>query len=201
MKLPLALALATSILSRLVPPGDREPLVGDLAEEYALRVRADPSYAPHLWYLRQIWSSIPPIIRMRLSREAWCATLGVALVAYFAVGLGQLAVAWAIPTSSEPTYDPLGLIVTFPLIVIIGYFAERSRRGAAAVLATLMLLAITAITLLIAVTAPVWYQAAYFFVGPVGAIVGGALHESHASSRAANSRAAQPSNARTRGDN
>jgi hypothetical protein len=61
------------------------------------------------------------------------------------------------------------------LIVIIGYFAELSRRGAATVLATLMLFAITAITLLIAVSAPVWYHAAYFVVGPVGAIVGGAV--------------------------
>jgi hypothetical protein len=175
MKLPLALSLATWILSRLASKDDREPLIGDLEEEYALRVRADASYAPRLWYLRQIYSSIPPVIRTRLSREAWLATLGVALVGYVAVGLGQLAVAWAIPSSSEPTYNPLGLIVTFPLIVIIGYFAELSRRGAATVLATLMLFAITAITLLIAVSAPIWYHAAYFVVGPVGAIVGGAL--------------------------
>jgi hypothetical protein len=175
MKLPLALALATWVLSRLVSEGDREPLIGDLEEEYALRVRADSSYAPRVWYLRQICSSIPPVIRTRLAGEAWFATLGVALVGYLAVGLGQLAVAWAIPSSSEPTYNPLGLIVTFPLIVLIGYFAERSRRGAATVLAALMLFAITAITLLIAVSAPVWYHAAYFFVGPVGAIVGGAL--------------------------
>ena len=175
MKLPLALALATWVLSRLVPEDDRGPLIGDLEEEYALRVRADSSHAARAWYLRQLCSSIPPVIRIRLSREAWFATLGVALAAYFAVGLGQLAVAWAIPSSSEPTYNPLRLIVTFPLIVVIGYFAEQSRRGSATVLATLMLFAITAITLLVAVSAPGWYLAAYFFVGPVGAIVGGAL--------------------------
>jgi hypothetical protein len=175
MKLPVALALATWLLTRLAPEGDREPLIGDLEEEYALRARADSSYAPRLWYLRQVCSSIPPVLRIRLSREAWLATLGVALLAYFAVGLGQLAIGWSIPSSLEPTYDPLGLIVTFPVVVLIGYFAELSRRGAATVLAALMMLAITTITLLIAVNAPVWYHAAYFFVGPVGAIVGGAL--------------------------
>jgi hypothetical protein len=175
MNLPVALALATWLLARLAPKDDREPLIGDLEEEYALRVRADSSYAPRMWYLRQICSSIPPVLRIRLSREAWLATLGVALLAYLAVGLGQLAVGWAIPSSLEPTYNPLGLIVTFPVIVLIGYFAELSRRGAAIALAALMMLAITAITLLIAVNAPVWYHAAYFFVGPVGAIVGRAL--------------------------
>ena len=60
MKLPVVLALATWILSRLVPEGEREPLMGDLEEEYALRVRADSSYAPRVWYLRQICSSIRP---------------------------------------------------------------------------------------------------------------------------------------------
>ena len=186
MKLPVTLALATWLLYRVAPEGDREPLIGDLEEEYALRVRADSSYAPRAWYLRQICSSIPPVLRIRIAREAWFATLGVALVAYFAVGLGQLAVAWAIPASSEPTYDPLGMIVTFPLVVLIGYFAELSRRGAAAVLAALMMLAITAITLSITVSAPVWYHAAYFVVGPVGAIVGGALgRASHRRSRGA----------------
>jgi bacteriorhodopsin len=67
------------------------------------------------------------------------------------------------------------VIVTFPVVVIIGYFAELSRRGAAAALAAIMLFAIAALTLLIAESVPVWYRAAYFAVGPVGAIVGGAL--------------------------
>ena len=99
----------------------------------------------------------------------------MALIAYLAVGLGQLAVVWSIPTSSAPTYKPLGVIITFLVVAIIGYFAELSRRRAATVLAAIMLFAITAVTMLIAVSAPVWYHAAYFVVGPVGAFVGGAL--------------------------
>jgi hypothetical protein len=175
VKLPLALNMARWILARFVPEGEREPLVGDLEEEYALRVRTDSSSAPVVWYLRQICSSIPPVIGVRLSRATWLATLGVALVAYFAVGLGQLVIFWAIPASSAPTYNPLGVIITFPLVAIIGYFAELSRRRAAIVLAAIMLFAITAVTMLIAESAPFWYHAAYFFVGPVGALVGGAL--------------------------
>ena len=175
MKLPLALNMATWLLSRLASEDEREPMIGDLEEEYALRVRTDSSCAPLVWYLRQICSSIPPVIGVRFSRAAWLATFGVALVAYFAVGLGQLVIYWAIPGSSAPTYDPLGVILTFPLVVLIGYFAEQSRRRAAIVLAAIMLFAITAVTLLIAENAPFWYHAAYFVVGPVGAWVGGAL--------------------------
>jgi hypothetical protein len=167
--------MATWVLARFVPEGEREPLVGDLEEEYALRVRTDSSSAPVVWYLRQICSSIPPVIGVRLSRATWLATLGVALIAYLAVGLGQLVILWAIPASAAPTYHPLGVIIAFPLVAIIGYVAELSRRRAAIVLAAIMLFAITAVTLLIAESAPFWYRAAYFFVGPVGALVGGAL--------------------------
>lgn len=172
---PLTLRVAIWFFSRLVPKGDREPLIGDLEEEYLLRVRADSSSAPVVWYLRQICCSIPPVLGVRLARAAWLATLHVALVAYFAVGFGQVVIQWAIPVSSAPTYDPLGVVITFPMVALIGYFAERSRRKAAIVLAAIMLLAITLMTLLITESAPVWYRAAYFFVGPVGALVGGAF--------------------------
>jgi hypothetical protein len=175
MKLPLALTVATWLFSRLVPKADREPLIGDLEEEYALRARMDSSSAPPTWYARQICSSIPHVIALRLFAAAWLATVGVALVAYIAVGLGQLVIYWAIPTSSAPTYNPLGVIMSFPLVAVIGYFAELSRRRAAIVLATIMLFAIAAVTVLIDEDAPFWYYAAYFFVGPVGALLGGAL--------------------------
>jgi hypothetical protein len=176
MKRPLGLKVATRIFSRLVSERDREPLIGDLEEEYALRTRIDPSSAPLVWCLRQICSSIPPVVAARLVGEAWLATLGVALVAYFAVGLGQVLIYLAIPASSAPTYDPLGVIVTFPMVVVIGYFAEKARRRAAVVLGAMMLLAITVVTALTTENAPAWYLAAYFFVGPLGAVVGGAIH-------------------------
>jgi hypothetical protein len=165
--------VATWIFSRLVPKVDRESLVGDLEEEYRLRARADSSSAPLGWYLREICCSIPPVVGIRLARAAWLATLCVALVAYFAVGLGQVLIYLAIPASVAPTYNPLGVIVAFPMVAFIGYFAERSRRRAAIVLGAIMLISITLATLLITENAPLWYRAAYFFVGPLGALVGG----------------------------
>jgi hypothetical protein len=171
----LALHVATWIFSRLVRKGDREPLIGDLAEEYALRVNATSSSAALKWCLQQICASIPPLLWARLTRAAWLATLGVALLAYFAVGVVQLVIHWAIPSSSAPVYKPLGLVIVFPMVVLIGYFAELFRRRAAIVLGAMMLLAITAMTVWTTENAPLWYRVAYFFVGPAAAFIGSAL--------------------------
>ena len=98
-----ALRVATWIFSGLVPKDVREPLMGDLAEEHALRVKAGSSSAALKWYLRQIFASIPPLLWTRLTRAAWLSTLGVALLAYFAVGVVQLTIRWAISSSSAPS--------------------------------------------------------------------------------------------------
>ena len=171
-----ALLAATWFFSRLVPKVDREHLIGDLAEEYARRARTGSSSVAARWYLRQICASTVPVMRIRLGRAEWLATLGVALLGYLAVAAVQLMIYWALPTAYGPTYDPLGLVVLFPVIVLIGYFAERSRRRAAMVLAAMMLLAITALTVLTTENAPLWYRVAYFVVGPVAALVGSALN-------------------------
>jgi len=104
----------------------------------------------------------------------------VALVAYVAVGVVQVIVYLAIPSSAAPTYSPLGLFVVFPLVSIIGYVAEYFRRRAALLLSGMMLAAITALTLLGTENVPFWYRLAYFVVGPAAVLMGGALHSSSA---------------------
>jgi uncharacterized membrane protein AbrB (regulator of aidB expression) len=167
-----ALRGATWIFSWLVPKDVREPLMGDLAEEYALRVKAVSSSAACKWYLRQICVSIPPLLWARLIRGAWLSTLGVALVAYFAVGVVQLLIRWGISSSSATGYNPLDLIIIFPMVVLIGYVADRLRRRAGIVLGAMMLVAITAMTLWTTESSPLWYRVAWFFVGPVAALIG-----------------------------
>jgi hypothetical protein len=170
-----AMRVATWIFSRCVPKGDREPLIGDLAEEYALRVNAVSSSAARKWYLQQICASTPPLLWARLTGGAWLATVLVALLAYFAVGVSQLIIHWAIASASATFYNPLDLVIIFPMVVLIGFFAERFRRRAAIVLGAMMLAVITAMAVWATENAPLWYQAAYFFVGPAAAFIGGAL--------------------------
>jgi hypothetical protein len=172
------LHVATWILSRLVPQGEREPLVGDLAEEYALRANAASSSAALKWYLQQVCASATPLLWARLTRVAWISTVGVALLAYIAVGIIELIVNWTISRSSASgtaAYSPLGMIITFPMVVLIGYFAERFRHSAAIVLGAMMLLAVTVMMLSTTERMPLWYRVAYFFVGPAAAFIGTAL--------------------------
>jgi hypothetical protein len=162
-----AVHVATWILARLVSKGEREPLLGDLAEEYALRTNTASASAAFKWYLQQICASAPALLYAQLTRSAWIATAGVALLAYIAVGVVELIVNRVISSSSAAAYNPLGLIITFPMVVLIGYFAARFRRRAAIVLGAMMLLAVTVRT---ASTTATWYRIAYFFVGACGGV-------------------------------
>lgn len=172
---PPALHAATWIFSWLVPKDIREPLMGDLAEAYALQVKAVSSSAALKWYLHQICVSIPPLLWTRLTRWVWLSALGVAAVAYFTVGVVQLIIRWVISSSSATVYNPLDLIMIFPMVVLIGYFAERLRRRSALVLGAMMLIAITAMTVWATEAAPLWFRVAWFVVGPAAALIGGAL--------------------------
>lgn len=165
------------LLSRLVPGHQREPLVGDLLEEFALRAKASSLPAARRWILRQAFASVPPLLWAALTRTAWLSTLGVALLAYIAVGVAEFLVNWALSgaPSGGAAYRPLGLLVTFPAVVFIAYLAARFRRGAPLVLGAAMLLAVTLITLTSTESAPAWYRAAYFVVGPAAVFIGSAL--------------------------
>lgn len=169
-----AVHVATWILSRLVSKREREPLLGDLAEEYALRAHAASESAAFKWYLQQISASAPALLYAKLTRAPWIATAGVALLAYIAVGLVELIVNRVI-CSSAAAYNPLGLVITFPMVVLIGYFAARFRRSAAILLGAMMLLAVTVMTASTTESTPQWYRIAYFFVGPTATFIGSAL--------------------------
>jgi hypothetical protein len=174
----LALPVATWIISRLVPEGEREPLVGDLTEEYSLRANATSSSAALKWYVRQVCASASPLLWVRFTRAAWLSTIGVALLAYVAVGVVEFTVDWAISNRTATgafAFKPLGLVIIFPMVVLIAYFAARFRRRAAILLGVMMLLVVTAMTLWAAENMPAWYRVAYFVTGPAAAFIGGAL--------------------------
>jgi len=168
---PPIVRVMTWIFSWLVPKDVREALIGDLMEGYARRAKVHSSSAAFRWYLWQIFASMPSLLWTRLTRAVWLSTLAVAVLGYFAVGVAQIGVRWAV----LPVNSRLDVIAIFPVVVVIGYLAERLRRRSALVLGAMMLVAITAMTLWATETAPLWYRAAWFFVGPVAAFIGGRL--------------------------
>jgi hypothetical protein len=173
-----ALHLATRACTWLAPRSQREALTGDLAEEYALRAKATSVSEASQWYLRQLYASAGPLLWSRLTRSTWISTFGVALCAYVAVGVVEFMVNWVLARRSAAgtvAYEPLGLIATFPMVVVIGYFAARLRRSAAMVLGAIMLLNVTAMMLWSAEAMPRWYRIAYFVVGPAATLIGSTM--------------------------
>ncbi len=140
--------------------------------------------AARSWYLRQIGASTAPLLWSRLTNPAWIATVGVALLAYIAVGVTELIVNGSMASASAsgaPAYNPLGMFATFPVVVLIGYFAARLRRAAPLVLAAMMLLSVTAMTWWGHESLPTWYRIAYFIVGPAATILGSRMRALRAS--------------------
>jgi hypothetical protein len=163
------------VFSWLVPSSQREALMGDLAEEYALRANGASPTAAFKWYLRQLCVSAPSLLWARIARAAWLGTAAVALLAYIAVAVVELIVNWAISRSSATgavAYNPVGMAITFPMVVLIGYFAAWYRRRAAIVLGAMMLLAVLVMTVTTTENVPLWYRIAYFLVGPAAAFIG-----------------------------
>jgi hypothetical protein len=81
-----ALHVATWILLWLVPRREREPLVGDLTEEYALRANAASSSAALKWYVQQVCASLPPLLWASFTRAAWISTVGGGCAAFQGFG-------------------------------------------------------------------------------------------------------------------
>ena len=129
--------------------------------------------------MKQVVTSAPLLLRVRLARAAWISTVGAALLAYIAVAVAELSVDWAISNWTAVgtfAYKPLGLIMLFPMVVLIGYVAGRFRRRAPIVLGVMMLLVVTTMMLSTTESVPPWYGVAYFVMGPAAAFIGAALH-------------------------
>jgi hypothetical protein len=173
---PPALRAVTWLFSRLVPKDVREPMIGDLAEEYVARAKATSSFAALSWYLREICASVPPMLWIRLTRAAWIATLAVAGLAFIAAGVVDVVVTRAIPNwAADGTFapSPLGVVIKLLVVGLIGYFAERSRRRAGLVLGAILFLVIAAMTLSSSeMSSPLWFKASWFFLGPAAAVGG-----------------------------
>jgi hypothetical protein len=170
-----ALRAVTWLFSRLVPKDVREPVIGDLAEEYAARARAISSYAAFRWYLREICASAPPMLWIRLLRATWIATLAVSVLAFIAANLVNVAITRVLPNwTADGGFipNPLGIVITLAAVGLIGFFAERLRRRAALVLGTILLLVVAAMMLSSNESSPLWFKVASLLLGPAAAVGG-----------------------------
>jgi hypothetical protein len=177
----IGMRLASSALALLTPETQREEILGDLAEEFALRSKSSSTSAATGWYYRQIVRSLPPLAWARIAKGTWLATLGTALGAYVALGIVEYALnltMMRVFTLPAAAVDALTLIFGFPLLILLGFGVSRVRPSAATTLAAIM--AIVAIAVMSNTTEDVTltYKITFVILGPLGVVLGSKFHSS-----------------------
>lgn len=178
MRLPSPPGLSGRILALIIPERDREAVIGDLAEEYALRLRSDSRFTVSRWYWAQVCRSVFPMAWSSLRRGHWLITLGVALIAYVAAGAVEFAGDWALAqfiASGAQLGWILGLILGLATMAFGGYFAAWIRPGAATAMAGIVLISVAALMATRSESVPLWYQVAFLIAGPLASLAGGTL--------------------------
>jgi hypothetical protein len=171
--------LATWLLHWVLPPKDRDAMLGDLIEEYRIRSAESPTTATR-WYWAQVCRSIPIIVVSVVRHRGWPLTVSIGLGVYVLVGainvVGTAVVAQLVGVTASSSRVS-GVVVGLSAIAIGGYVAGWMRRGAATVVGGLVLL--VAVLLIAAAndTAPFWYQLTFLTLGPLAARTGGALSQ------------------------
>lgn len=170
--------IATWLLACLLPRADREAVLGDLVEEYALRVQSTSSSRALWWYWGQACRSIPLMLWSSVRRYATLSTLAVAVAMYVAAGLLEFASTVAIAQLLDPharAFTVLSVIVGLATMGLAGYTAAWIRSGAANVLAAIILIGVALLMVTRSGGAPLWYALIFLIVGPLAALAGGAL--------------------------
>jgi hypothetical protein len=172
--------LASGLLGRILPEKDREAVLGDLAEEYALRARSTSPLSVAHWYWRQVCRSIPRVVWCFVRRGCWLRTLTVAIGAYIAAGMiefaGDAAISRLFPEGAL-IQAALGVIAGLATMALAGYIAARIRAGAEAALAGIVATSVVVLMATRSDSAPLWYQLAFLIGGPVASWAGGTLFQ------------------------
>jgi hypothetical protein len=171
---------ATWLLARLLPARDRDAIIGDLVEEYALRAQSSSSAIATRWYWGQVCRSLPAFLWSSLKRGQWIGTVGVAMVMYVVANgleaIGDVAISRLLHLTPEShSHIVVSLVVGLTTMALGGYVAARTRRNADMVLASLILIGVAVLMVAIPDSVPLWYQIAFLVAGPLASLAGGWL--------------------------
>ena len=184
---PLPPRLPAWLLEHTLPTQALEYVLGDLAEEYALRSESGSSNAS-LWYWLQISRSLPTLFSAALRYAGLLRTIGVAVavfvVASVAESLVNMTIMWLAP---EGLISNLAMmLVGTAAIGAGGYIAARIRPPAAPVLSIIVFVVVVALITLKGDDVPVWYQVVYLVTGPFIPLAGGVMASRRARRRGGN---------------
>lgn len=164
------------LLESVLPDPYREAILGDLIEEYTLRIESTSRFTASRWFWSQACRSVPPMAWSSLRSRDCFISISVAVGVYFFMATLKLAGLWTITkvfSPSQTTDVILAPIVFLTIAAIGGCVAARIRRGATVFLALMVAITVAILIELKVYTAPVpwWYQFGFLTLGPLTVII------------------------------
>ena len=155
-------------------------MLGDLIEEYTLRVESTSLSAASRWFWSQTCRSVPSMVWSLLRSRDGLISMSTAMGVYMVMGMLKFAADLTISKLIVPermTHVVLAPVVFLTTSAIGGCVAARLRRGATVFLA---LIVMTTVLVLLAVkvcTIPVpwWYQLGFLALGPLTVLIAPAM--------------------------
>ena len=164
------------LLESLLPDPYREAALGDLIEEYALRIESTSRFTAFRWFWSQACRSLPPTVWSLLRSRDCLISISIAIGVYIFMGTLKFAADWMISKLVAPdqsTHVVLAPIVFLTTTVIGGCVAARIRRGATIFLALMVTITVAILidVKVCIIPVPWWYQFGFLTLGPLTVII------------------------------
>jgi hypothetical protein len=168
-------ALACWLLQSVLPVPYRGAMLGDLIEEYTLRVESTSPSAASRWFWCQACRSVPFMVGSSLRSADWLISMTIATGVYVVMGMMKFAVELMISklvTPEQSAHVVLAPIVFLTTTSIAGCVAARIRRGSTIFLALIVMITVAVLTALkvCAIPVPWWYQFGFLTLGPLSVL-------------------------------
>ncbi|HMH11914.1 MAG TPA: hypothetical protein VK578_02290 [Edaphobacter sp.] len=164
------------IIEYVLPVPYREPMLGDLIEEYALLLESRSYFAATRWFWGQTCRSVPYLAWFYLRSGRWLMSLSTAIGVY--IFMGMLKVSADLMISKIIAPQQMMHVVLAPIVFLAttatgGLVATRIRRGAAIFLALIVLITVAILIELrvCTVAVPQWYQFGFLILGPLTVLI------------------------------
>jgi hypothetical protein len=164
------------LLESLLPGPYRDAVLGDLIEEYALRIESTSRFTASRWFWSQACRSLPPTVWSLLRSRDGLISISIAMGVYIFMGTLKFAADWMISKLVAPdqtTHVVLAPIVFLTTTVIGGCVAARIRRGATIFLALMVTITVAILidVKVCSIPVPWWYQFGFLTLGPLTVII------------------------------
>jgi hypothetical protein len=169
-------ALACRLIEFFLPVANREAIMGDLIEEYTLRVKSRSPFTASRWFWGQACRSVPCLLGSSLGTGNCLTTLSIAMGVYLFMAMLKFAADFMISkwvASNQTTHVVLAPIVFLTITAMGGCVAARIRRAATIFLALIVMITVTVLISINVCSIPVpwWYQFGFLTLGPSAVLI------------------------------